>query len=322
MDVFTTKSWMNDQDCDRAAMDRALRSGTLVRLRRGVVMPGDELAAWELHRRKIEATALKINHGTYIARQSAALLHGLPVRITSALPVQVCRTMGGRHTRNHLLQAAPAALGEDEIDLVDGIPVTSLRRTVIDLVRKLPFPEGVATVDAALARGIARGELATPSGYGHARAARAVAFGDPASESFGESYSRARMDLANIPIPQLQIEQRDTDGRFLGRTDFDWGDGIVGEYDGGSKYDGTYGSDPRTVIEAEKQRQQALVDEGYCVVRWCWKDLQSPGLVESRIRHALATRPYRIRSVGSVSSLGPVEPCPTNPGLSSTGGLK
>lgn len=293
MDVFTTKSWMNDQACDRAAMDRALRSGALVRLRRGVVTPGDDPAAWDLHRRKIEATALKINHGTYIARQSAALLHGLPVRITSALPVQVCRTMGGRHTRNHLLQAAPAVLSEDEIELVDGLPVTSLRRTVVDLVRKLPFPESVAVVDAALARGVARDELATPSGYGHARAKRAVAFGNPASESFGESYSRARMELANIPIPQLQVDQRGGDGRFLGRPDFDWGGGIVGEYDGGSKYDGTYGSDPRRVIEMEKQRQQALVDEGYTVVRWGWNELQSPGVVESRIRRALAARPFR-----------------------------
>ncbi|MFT4216587.1 MAG: hypothetical protein QM619_05290 [Micropruina sp.] len=293
MTVFTTKSWMFDQDCDRMGMNRALRSGALVRLRRGVVMPAEDLPVWQLHRRRMDAAALTINHGTYFAFQSAALLHGLPVRIVEALPVQVVRTLGGRHTRNRLLQATPAVLDDADIAIVDGLPATGLHRTVTDLARRLPFPDAVAVVDAALRRGLDRHGLATPSGYGHARAARAVAFGDGASESFGESHSRARMALANIPIPQLQVEQFTADGRFLGRPDFDWGDGIIGEYDGGSKYDGTYGDEPRTVIEAEKLRQQAFMDEGYTVIRWGWKELQSPGVVEGRIRRALAGRPFR-----------------------------
>ena len=112
-------------------------------------MASDDLPAWELHRRKVEAGALKVNHGTYFALQSAALVHGLPVRIDRSLPVQVFRTMGGRHTRNRLLEATPALLGEDDLTVVDGLPATSLRRTVVDLIRRLPFPEAVAVVDAA-----------------------------------------------------------------------------------------------------------------------------------------------------------------------------
>ncbi len=290
MTVFTTKSWMFDQECDRKELERALRTGSLVRLRRGVVMLPEELAVWEAHRRKIEAAALKINHGTYFARQSAGLLHGLPVRVTESLPVQVIRTMGGRHTRNRLLEASPAVLAEDEIAVVDGLHTTSLRRTVVDLIRRLPFPDAVAVVDAALRRGLDRDELATTTGYGHTRATRAVAFGNGASESFGESYSRAVMHLANIPIPELQVDQFAADGRFLGRPDFDWGGKVVGEYDGGGKYDGSYGVDPRTAIEAEKLRAQAFADEGYTLVRWLWRELQVPGLVPDRIRRAIASR--------------------------------
>ena len=85
MTVFTTKSWMYDESCDRKALERALRAGSLVRLRRGVVMPLEEITVWELHRRRIDAAALKINRGTFFALQSAGLLHGLPVRITRAL---------------------------------------------------------------------------------------------------------------------------------------------------------------------------------------------------------------------------------------------
>lgn len=290
MTVFTTKSWMNDEGCDRKALERALRDGSLLRLRRGVVMPPDELTAWELHRRRIQAAALKINRGTYFALQSAGLLHGLPVGITGSLPVQVFRTMGGRHTRNHLLQATPAILDDGDTELVEGLPATSLRRTAVDLIRRLPFPDAVAVADAALRRGLEREDLATPDGYGHARATRVVAFGNAASESFGESYSRALMSLANIPIPQLQVDHHAADGRFLGRPDFDWGAKVIGEYDGGGKYDGSYGIDPRTAIEAEKLREQAFLDEGYLIVRWIWKELQVPGLVQDRIRRALATR--------------------------------
>lgn len=290
MTVFTTKSWMFDQECDRKELERALRTGSLVRLRRGVVMLPEELAVWEAHRRKIEAAALKTNHGTYFARQSAGLLHGLPVRVTESLPVQVIRTMGGRHTRNRLLEASPAVLAEDEIAVIDGLHTTSLRRTVVDLIRRLPFPDAVAVVDAALRRGLDRGELATTTGYGHTRATRAVAFGNGASESFGESYSRAVMHLANIPIPELQVDQFAAGGRFLGRPDFDWGGKVVGEYDGGGKYDGSYGVDPRTAIEAEKLRAQAFADEGYTLVRWLWRELQVPGLVPDRIRRAIASR--------------------------------
>jgi hypothetical protein len=292
MTVFTTNSWMNDQGCNRHELERALGSGSLLRLRRGVVMPAEDLPPWDLHRCRVEAAALKIQRGTYFALESAALVHGLPVRITADLPVRVFRTMGGHHTRNRLMQAWPAALDDADVEVVDGLPVTGLTRTVLDLVRRLAFPDAVAVVDAALRRGLDRESLATPgTGRGHVRAARAVAFGDPASESPGESHSRARMHLANIPRPRLQFEHHTADGRYLGRSDFDWEWAkVVGEFDGESKYGGTYGVDPKAAILAEKQREQAFVDEGYLVVRWSWRDLQVPGRVEGRIRRALAVR--------------------------------
>lgn len=293
MTVFTTNAWMFDQGYDRKRLERELRAGTVRRLRRGVVMAPTDLTPWQLHRVLIEAAAMKINHGTYVGLQSAALMHGLPVRVATSLPVQVFRTMGGRHTTNRLLQATPAVLGPEDIDIVDGVPVTSLRRTVTDLARRLPFPDAVAVVDRALALGLERTQLATPEGFGHARAALAVAFGDPLSESFGESYSRAVMKLANLPMPRLQVKVYDVDGRFLGRPDFDWGAGIVGEFDGAGKYDGSFGIAPSTAIMAEKLRAEDLRDAGFLLVRWTWADLQVPGKVTNRIRRALATRPSR-----------------------------
>ncbi|WP_298129583.1 hypothetical protein, partial [Micropruina sp.] len=42
---------------------------------------------------------------------------------------------------DRLLQAAPAILDDDDTDLIDGLPSTSLRRTVTDLARRLSFPD-------------------------------------------------------------------------------------------------------------------------------------------------------------------------------------
>lgn len=64
-----------------------------------------------------------------------------------------------------------------------------------------------------------------------------------------------------------------TDGKFLGRVDFYWDCGVVGEADGRSKYD------DRDVLIREKLRQEELENAGLVVVRWTWSDLATPSLL-------------------------------------------
>lgn len=98
-----------------------------------------------------------------------------------------------------------------------------------------------------------------------------------------ESWSRAVLQAAGLPVPQLQLWVRGDNGRWY-RSDFGWeGPRVLGEADGMVKYD-----DIRAV-RAEKLRQDALARAGWTTVRWSWQELTAqPGLVIARLRHALA----------------------------------
>ena len=254
-------------------------------------MPADHPPASELHQRLIRAVAGELGDHTLFGHVSAALLHGLPVMPSRLEHVSVVRTGGGRGNVRPRLHARSAELGPGDKDYVDGLPVTSLARTVADLVRVLPFPEAVMIADAALARGIPREALLerTAEGRGCRMARRALLFADGRAESPGESLSRVRIGQAGLPLPEPQAELCDQTGSLLARVDFWWrAFGLVGEFDGAVKYTGLVkpGEEPAQAILAEKRREQRLLDAGCFVVRWTWQDLWDGGL-EVRLRRAL-----------------------------------
>lgn len=251
-------------------------------------------------RLEIEAAAPMLHRGTWFSHRSAAALHGLPVVIRSTTRVEVVRTFGGHGGRSSRLHARTARLLPGEGVFLNGIPATSVERTVTDLVRVLPFPEAVMLVDAALRKGVPRETLLAglpERGRGCRMAERAVTFGDPASESPGESESRARLALAGLPTPELQVEIYGADGVFIARPDFLWrSHKVIGEYDGEGKYTGQFGVAPVDVIHDEKEREAALEAAGYLVLRWGKRELRRPGEVERRVQRALAGR--RLLPVG------------------------
>ena len=65
---------------------------------------------------------------------------------------------------------------------------------------------------------------------------------------------------------------------------------VTGEFDGRVKYGRLLkpGQSPGDAVFAEKQREDALRDLGFQVVRWTWDDLESPAQVVDRIRRAIA----------------------------------
>ena len=273
-----------------------VRRGELVRLRRGAVRDAGELTPEQRLRLEIEATARVLHCGTWFSHRSAALLHGLPVFILPSTVPEVIRTFGGHGERSHRLHSRAAELPPDECHLLDGLPVTSVVRTVIDLARLLPFPQTLMAVDVVLARGITRECLLAGirPGRGAKQVERAMLAGDALSESPGESESRGVMICAGLPLPALQVCLYDRDGQFLARPDFFWKDrGIVGEYDGEGKYAGAFGGAPERVFQSEKRRQAALEAEGYFVLRWGKEVLRQPGELARRLRRALASRPPR-----------------------------
>ena len=277
---------------------RRTRSGEIQHVRRGVYDCAEATvldAAFE-HVRLARATVRIAAPTAVVSHLSAAVLHGLPVLTTSLARVQLTRAdiSGGKNRGGIHLYATP--LASDEVAVVDGIRVTSLARTIVDVARTLPFEQAVLTGDAAVRRGLATAALEaclerSVRRPGMASARRVVRFLDPLSESPGESLSRAAIRAAMLPPPTLQYEVRDRTGRVIGRSDFCWLEQrTLGEFDGRIKYGRLLkpGETPSDVMYREKLREDAFRDLGWQVVRWTWADLKTPQVIADRIVRAFA----------------------------------
>lgn len=286
MEFFDAKGMRQRIDDDPATLRRRAEAGKIERIRPGTFAAAGQRTAEERHRLLLAGTWRHLAEGTVISHTSAALLHGLPVLRERLGPVTAIRTTSNG-SRSRYLHCRRASLAPGEVIELDGIRATSLARTVCDLATTLPFDEALAAADAALARGVQRGQLVA-AGRARGRIARVRAHADPSSESPAESMSRALILDAGLPPPALQHEVADRAGRVVARADFAWPElRVIGEFDGAVKYDGSLGTAPADAIAEERQREWRLRDLGWTVVRWSWRDLRSPGVVEQRLRRAL-----------------------------------
>ena len=191
-----------------------------------------------------------------------------------------------------------------------GSGVTSLVQTVLDCIVRMELPEAIAVADDVLGSRRKDGERLTrhaleqASGYLASAAKRrrvleVLAFADEAAESAGESRSRALIHVLGLPAPVLQHTFYDSEG-FIARTDFFWPDyGVIGEFDGDAKYlDNDLLGDrtARETVLAEKKREDRLRALGYTVVRWDWKAVTKPDLLERKLAAAgvLRRNPRRV----------------------------
>jgi hypothetical protein len=210
--------------------------------------------------------------------------------------VHVTRNRNSGGNRRAVVQVHAAPLTEMDITTIDGVPVTSLARTVLDLCRTVPIEQAVAAGDRALAFGLVRAvleeHLAQMARWpGTRQARRVVALLDPRSESAGESVSRVRLHEDGLPAPELQQDIHDEDGQFVARVDFCWQEQrTIGEFDGKIKYGRMLksGQSIQDVLFAEKRREDALRDLGWQIVRWLWADLYRRGVIRDRVLRAFA----------------------------------
>ena len=298
MDDIVLTSALRSQGLNADDLARLIRRAELSRVRRGaytVGSPGD-LTVKQIHRRMVLATAPQLQEGSVISHGSAAVLHGIPIWADAIKQVHISRSRSGGGRRRSIVQVHGAPLRAEEVVVQNGIPVTSLPRTVLDLARTLPMEQAVAAGDAALALGLnpaalELGLLAMERWPGIRQARRTCAFLDARSESVGESVSRVRLHTDGLPCPDLQQEVLGPDGQVLARVDFLWKEQrTVGEFDGKIKYGRLLkpGQTAAEVIYAEKLREDLLRDFGYQVVRWIWIDLYKPGVIRNRVLRAFA----------------------------------
>lgn len=120
---------------------RLVEAGLLVRVRHGVyqLTASEESAhlpeksAWLALRPAVAGWGRpKLDpDGGVLSHRSAALLHGVGELITERIEITVPRR---RTTRDREILLRQRELSEDEVTLVDGLPVTTVERTVVDLL--------------------------------------------------------------------------------------------------------------------------------------------------------------------------------------------
>ena len=271
-----------------------LRDGSLHAIRPGAYVAGlaDDPAVQ--HALLVRAALTELSPDAVVSHVSAAVVHGLRVWGVPLDRVDITRPRrrsGARQGSRVHVHCAP--LEADEIVLVDGVPVTSVPRTVVDVARTAGFEQAVVVVDSALEAGLAdeaglAAALARRSRWpGLPAARRTIGFAARGSGSVGESRSRVAIARAGLSPPLLQWEVRRADGTLVGRVDFGWPRlRTVGEFDGRVKYGKLLrpGQDPADVVYQEKLREDALRAEDLGVVRWTWPDLSRFAPVAARLR--------------------------------------
>lgn len=231
---------------------------------------------------QVAATRLLTGVDLVAAGATAAALHGLP--LLGRLPGRL--ELRERKEARPLHHGTSATLLPDEVVEVDGVPVTSLACTAVDVARRRGFLAGVLVADAVLRIGVPPGELedalqqrARWPGADHAR--RAVAFADGRAESALESLGRVRFDEQGLPPPELQVWRGEPHDLFA-RVDHCWkARRTVAEADGALKYA------KRSDLWDEKRREDRLRDGGDEVVRYTWDEaLHRPAVLAARVRRA------------------------------------
>jgi hypothetical protein len=180
-------------------------------------------------------------------------------------------------------------IGEDEIVVVDGIPVTSPTRTALDLGCWYPTTSGVAAIDS-LARAtdikVADVELLAqryPGRRGIARARLAISLFDPGAQSPKETWLRLVLVQAGLPRPQTQIPVFDEFGSAIAYLDMGWEDVKVAV-----EYDGDQHRSDRSQYNWDIRRLERLQHLGWILIRVVAGD--RPADIVRRVRTALSTR--------------------------------
>jgi predicted transcriptional regulator of viral defense system len=277
---------------------RWLREGDLTLLRRGNYVTGEPPE--EEHARHlllVRAAFAALGPGAVASHVSAAVLHGLPTWAVALDRAHITRHRRSGGRRDRLVHVRTARLDQDEVVQLDGRPVTSVARTVLDLARTVSFESAVVTADGALGAGAVDASELTDSVRrfdrwpGCPAARRAIAFADGRSESVGESRSRVAIAMAGLPDPVPQWRVRDSEGRQVGRVDFGWPErNVVAEFDGKIKYGRLVRPDRSAgdVVFEEKLREDDLRAQGLTVIRWTWPDLADFTPIARRLRRALS----------------------------------
>jgi very-short-patch-repair endonuclease/predicted transcriptional regulator of viral defense system len=265
------------------AIDRRVTAGRLHRLHRGVYSVGDRaLPSFGRLMAAVLATAAPAG------RRSAAALHGL--RAYDGWPEVIVRP--GTKKREGI-RAIQATLEPDEITRVQGIPVTTVARTLIDL--------GTVADAVAVDRAVREAEflglfdLSEVSRLldryarrpGTARLRRVIrAFGDSGARTRSDMEDRFRALVLDASLPEPEMNATIELDELTIEADAVWREAkLIAELDGWQAHGTRYG------FETDRERDRLLALTDWLVVRITWRQLsEQPRRLIRDIRTLLERR--------------------------------
>ncbi|WP_374946590.1 hypothetical protein [Agreia sp.] len=267
------------------ALTRAVRRSELARIAPGSYMSRQHWDALNEIQRTVQrarAASERWKSAPVFSHWTAAAIHGMP--LIGAWPARlhvIIDCTSSVRSRGEIVRHA-IGVDADDVVLIDGMIVTSVARTVLDLAVDATFMSAVTAADFALCHKrearIEKSELGevwqnrVPF-RGHVRSRRVLDFASHLAESPLESGSRVNMHLLGFPPPELQVEWRDYRG-LIGYSDFFWGAfNRVGEADGRAKYfddEMARGKSLKQILFDEKVREDRVRALGPGFSRWDW----------------------------------------------------
>lgn len=304
--LVRTRQELLGQGLDDGAIRAALRSGALIRVRRGCYVdaagatgggPATLMAA-------VGAVSTAQDQPVF-SHATAAALWQLPTLGPPDRTIHVTLPGPGHGLQRAGVHRHHATLAPEDLVEHRGIRLTSLPRTLVDVARLHGLRAGLVMADHAMHHSVdpevlrramltAVRRLSGRVGIGRARAMAALA--RPEAESPGESLSRLLLQEQHVPEPVLQFRltvRLPGGGRGDYVTDFAWKrQKAVGEFDGRAKYERYLreGQTPGDAVFEEKRREDAIRSAGWLVLRWTWADLDRPDVLGRRLREVLAAR--------------------------------
>ena len=289
-------------DDTRQQHARAARSGRERRVSRGAYVDASAWSTLDSRQRyllTIRAVVETRRVRPVLSHWSAVAVHGLPM---IGDPPREVHTIGPRSTGGRSRNGVVVhSIGLDDSDVVevDGLLVTSIARTVLDIAVSGSFVSAVAVADHALhVDRFQRGEPLTTRAAletvwndnlpfrGHLRSREVIDFAVDRSDSVLESVSRVTMRQIGCPRPTLQSSFWDAQG-FIAESDFHWLEyGLIGEADGDAKYLDEALRSGRTaeqVVLDEKIREDRLRALPKVVTRWRWATAMNPLALRAKL---------------------------------------
>ncbi len=193
-----TPAMAADAGIGRAALEKHVRRGRVVRLVRGVYLAADAPSTPVVRAR---ALALVVGRRHIVVDRTAAWIHGAhPDRGTpdGPLPLDV-------HTRRRRVDG-PLRFGPGDLAVVGGVRCTTPLRTAVDVARHLAPERGLPLLDGMLRAGALSHHtlIAATAGLDHPGAFQArelAAMADGRARHPSESVLRLRWYDARLPTP-------------------------------------------------------------------------------------------------------------------------